>query len=218
MLGRFFILVAMMLFGPLFIDVYLYHPMVVREHDPFAIVPLVASTLAVFAGFLLLAMDSKATAAIFSIVCALEIAVGVAGTAIHLAMHAPTLLSLATDPNVWLGQPPVLVPLSFAAGGCLGLIPMAWPEQRNLSPPPVAIARILFGMAAACGLVAMFAGSKVEGGDVALIAVIAGLGFGVFGYVAEIIAIVYPIIRVRFTRQRFLLQEMRPRGGGIETR
>jgi len=200
MLGRFFIFVAMMLLGSLFIDVYLYHPMVVREHDPFAIVPVVASPLAVFAGFLLLAADSKVTAAIFAIVCALEVAVGVAGTAIHIAMHAPTLLSLVTDSNAWLGRPPVLVPLSFAAGGCLGLIPIALPGQRQLAPPSAAIARILFGMAAACGLVAAIAGSRVEGGDLAQIVVIAGLGFGAFGYAAEIIAIAYPVIRLRFAK------------------
>jgi hypothetical protein len=200
MLGRFLILVAMMLFGPLFIDVYLYHPTIVREHDPFAVAPLVASTVAVVAGFLLLAADLKVTAALFAIVCALEIAVGVAGTAIHLAMHAPTLLSLATDPNAWLGQPPVLVPLSFAAGGCMGLIPIARPEQRKLAAPPVVIARILYAMAAACGFVAALAGTQAEAGAVALIAVIAALGFGAFGYAAEIIAIVYPIIRAGFVK------------------
>ena len=40
MLGRLLILIAMMLFGPLFIEVYLYHPMIVMEHDPVALVPL----------------------------------------------------------------------------------------------------------------------------------------------------------------------------------
>ena len=121
MLGRFLILIAMMLFGPLFIEVYLYHPLIALEHDPVAIVPLVASPLALFSGFLLLAADTKLTAAVFAIVCAIAIVVGVTGTAIHIAMHAPTLLSLVTDSNVWLGEPPTLVPLSFAAAGCLGL-------------------------------------------------------------------------------------------------
>ncbi len=62
MLGRFLILIAMMLFGPLFIEVYLYHPLPALESDQVAIVPLVASPLALFAGFLLLAADNKLTA------------------------------------------------------------------------------------------------------------------------------------------------------------
>ena len=33
MLGRLLILIAMMLTGPLFIEVYLYHPTIVIEHD-----------------------------------------------------------------------------------------------------------------------------------------------------------------------------------------
>ena len=98
MLARFLILVAMMLFGPLFIEVYLYHPLIALEHDPVAIVPLVASPLALFSGFLLLAADTKLTATVFAIVCTIAIVVGVTGTAIHTAMHAPTQLSLRPTP------------------------------------------------------------------------------------------------------------------------
>jgi hypothetical protein len=194
----FLILVAMMLFGPLFIEVYLYHPMIAIEHDKVAIVPLVASPLALFAGFLLLAADSRPTATLFAIVCAIEIMVGVVGTAIHVALHFPaSLLSLATDPNVWLGEPPILVPLSFAAAGCLGLIPVALPGQRQLDEPPVAIARILEALAAACGLAAAIAGAQTSGGTVALFAVIAAIGLGSFGFVAEIGVLAYAIWRGR---------------------
>ena len=95
-----------------------------------------------------------------------------------------------TEPNVWLGNPPPLVPLSFAAAGCLGLIPVALPGQRLLPEPPVAIARILYAMASLCGLTAaiggFLAGTHADGGTVALIAVIAALGFGTFGYMAEV--------------------------------
>lgn len=197
MLGRFLILIAMMLFGPLFIEVYLYHPMIALEHDPVAIVPLVASPLALFSGFLLLAADSKLTAGIFSVICALAIIVGVTGTAIHAALHATTLLSLATDPNVWLGEPPILVPLSFAAAGCLGLVCVAWPGQRKLIGPAVPIARILYVLAAVCGLAGAIAGGQVEGGTIALFAVIAALGFGSFAFGAEIAVITYFMWRGR---------------------
>ena len=59
------------------------------------------------------------------------------GTAIHLAIHAPSLMGLVTAPHVWLGEPPPLVPLSFAAAGCLGLIPLVVKGQRRLEEPPV---------------------------------------------------------------------------------
>ncbi len=193
MLARFLILVAMMLFGPLFIEVYLYHPPIALEHDPVALVPLVASPLALMSGFLLLAIDTRFAAVVFIVVCALAIAVGVTGTAIHAAMHAPTLLSLATDPNVWLGEPPILVPLSFAAGGCLGLVALALPTRLAVLPP--AIARILYGVAAACGLVGAIAGAQAEGGTVALFAVIAALGFGSFAFAAEIAVVAYGMWR-----------------------
>lgn len=196
MLGRLLVLIAMMLFGPLFIEVYLYHPMIVLEHDRVAIVPLVASGLALFGGFLLLAADSRPTALIFGLICAGEIGVGVVGTAIHVALHEPpSLLSLATDPNVWLDVPPPLVPLSFAAAGCLGLIPLLLPGQRRLDEPPVAIARILEGMAAACGLAAAVAGALPAGGTIGLFAVIAALGFGSFGFIAELVALGYALVR-----------------------
>ena len=194
MVGRLFILVAIMVLGPLYIEVYLYHPTIVMEHDSIAIIPGVASALALGTGFLLLALDSRITAAIFALACAIAIAVGVVGTGIHLAMHAATLSQLATMPNAWLGGPPVLVPLSFAAGGCLGLIPIAL-RRGQTAPSPPAISRILEAIAALCGLVATIAAAQVGQGAVALIAVLTGLGFGSFGFVAEIVVLVYPIIR-----------------------
>jgi len=200
MLGRLLILIAMMLFGPLFIEVYLYHPLIALEHDPFAVVPLVASPLALFAGFLLLAADARMMAVMLSIVCAVEVAVGVVGTAIHLAMHAPTLSALVTDSNVWLGQPPPLVPLSFAAAGCLGLIPVVMPGQRKLEQPPAAIARILYAMAATCGLAAAAAGLSLEGAA-ALVAVVAALAFGAFGFAAEVAVLIYPFARAYLPRR-----------------
>lgn len=193
MLGRFLILIAMMLFGPLFIEVYLYHPMIALESDQVAMVPLVASPLALFAGFLLLAADNKLTALLFGLVCLIEIGVGVVGTAIHLAIHAPSLLGLITAPHSWLGEPPPLVPLSFAAAGCLGLIPLVVKGQRKLAAPPVAIARILYGLAALCGVVGVVFGAQTDGGTIALFAAISALGFGSFGFIAEVIVLLYPL-------------------------
>jgi len=193
MLGRFLILIAMMLFGPLLIEVYLYHPVPALESEPVVIVPQIAAPLALFAGFLLLAADNKLTAMLFGVVCVIEIGVGVIGTAIHLAIHAPSLMGLFTAPHVWLGEPPALVPLSFAAAGCLGLIPLVVKGQRRLEIPPVAIARILYALAALCGLVGVVFGAQTYGGTIALFAVIAALGFGSFGFIAEIVVLLYPL-------------------------
>ena len=195
MLGRFLILIAMMLFGPLLIEVYLYHPVVALESDKVVIVPQIASPLALFAGFLLLAADNKLTALLFGLVCVIEIGVGVVGSAIHIAIHAPSLMGLITAPHVWLGEPPPLVPLSFAAAGCLGLIPLVVKGQRRLEEPPVAIARILYALAALCGLVGVVTGAQVYGGTIALFGVIAALGFGSFGFIAEIVVLLYPLAR-----------------------
>ncbi len=83
--------------------------------------------------------------------------------------------------------------LSFAAAGCLGLIPLVVPGQRQLETPPVAIARILYALAALCGLVGVVFGAQTEGGTIALFAVIAALGFGSFGFIAEIVVLLYPL-------------------------
>ena len=99
MLRRFFVLVALMLFGPLFVEVFLYHPEVALAHDPMAIFPRVVLAAAVAAGFLLLAADVRITAALFASMCGVTILAGVIGTAIHLAIHAPSLVALAGDPR-----------------------------------------------------------------------------------------------------------------------
>jgi hypothetical protein len=192
MLGRLIILIAMVLFGPLYVEIYLYHAMIVREHDLAAVVPLVASPLGLFGGFLLLAADNRATAALFAVICAFEIAVGVTGAAIHIALHRPdSLVSLVTDPTIWLGEPPPLVPLSFAASGCLGLIPLVTPDLRRLDQPPLAIARILAGLAAACGLVATVAAALPGTDTIGLLAALSALGLGSFGFAVEVSALAY---------------------------
>ena len=112
--------------------------------------------------------------------------VGVAGAAIHVALHAPDrFTSLVTDPNVWFGEPPPLVPLSFAAAGCLGLIALSCRSGASSTQPPVAIARILDALAAACGLAATIAATLPGADSFGLIASLAALGLGSFGFAAE---------------------------------
>ena len=77
------------------------------------------------------------------------------------------------------------MPLSFAASGCLGLIALIMPERRKLAAPPVAIARILEALAAACGLAATIAAALPGGDAIGLIASLAALGLGSFGFAAE---------------------------------
>jgi len=195
MIGRLLILIAMMLTGPLFIEVYLYHPFIVIEHDKAAMIPMVASPLMLFGGFLLMAAEGRLTQVVFALACTVSVATGVVGTAIHVALHTASLLSLVTNPDVWLGEPPILVPLSFAAAGCLGFIPLLMPTPSAPQESPPAIARLLQGFAALCGLAATIAGALVDGGTVALFAVVAALGLGAFGYVAELIVFAVPLVR-----------------------
>lgn len=196
MIGRLIIIVTMVLFGPLYIEISLYHPMIVREHDFAAVVPLIASPLGVMGGLLLLTIDNRATAALFAIICAVEIMVGVVGAGIHIALHGPdSLISLVTDPNIWSGEPPPVVPLSFAAAGCLGLIPITMPGLRKLAQPTIAIARILYAFGGLCGLVATIAASMSFAGDVGLLAVITALAFGSFGFGSEIGVTAYAMWR-----------------------
>ncbi len=201
MLRRFLIFLALTLFGPLFIELYLYHPEVALARDAVAIFPRVAVAAAMAAGFLFLAAATRVTAALFAIACGIAVAAGVAGTAVHLALHAPTLAALATDPAVWLGGSPVLVPLSIAAAGCLGLIPLASPPGPGLAPPLPAASRWLEGCAALCGAAAAIAAAQVQGGFFALLAVIAGFGLGAFGYGVELVVFFYPILRQAMARR-----------------
>lgn len=192
MLGRLIVFIAMVLFGPLYVEIYLYHPSIVREHDLAAVVPLVASPLGLVAGFLLLAADNRMTAWLFGIVCALEIMVGITGAAIHIALHRPdSLTSLVTDAAVWFGEPPPLVPLSFAAAGALGLLPLAMPGLRRVDTAPPAGARALAALAAAVALAATVAAVWPGLDGLGLVAALAALGLGSIGFAAEILTTIY---------------------------
>ncbi|HZD89574.1 MAG TPA: hypothetical protein VE224_05705, partial [Pseudolabrys sp.] len=49
--------------------------------------------------------------------------------------------------------------------------------------------------AALCGLAGAVAGMQVQGGTIALFGVIAALGFGSFGFMAEIVVLLYSLAR-----------------------
>ena len=193
MLGRFLIVVTMMLFGPLLIEVQLYHPFIALEHDPILLLPRAACALAVGTGFLYLAAESRLTAPLFALACALAVTVGILGTAFHIAMHARSIVELLSETGIWLGGPPILVPLTFAAAGCLGLIPLAV-RDRTRSPQIPPLGRILEGLAAVGGFVATAASLRVEGGTFALFAVLFSLGLGMLGYAIELACSLYPTL------------------------
>ena len=195
MVGRFLIFMASVLLGSLFIEVSMYHPIIAMERDPIAIIPGVAAALAICGGFLYLAFANRLTVVIFALTCCIAIVVGLLGTAIHLAVHASSIGDLATNAQAWLGNPPTLAPLSFAVGGCLGLVPLAW--HSGIAPCSPTASRILEGIAAGAGLVAAVAATQPYEGTIALIALICGLAFGVLGYAIEWAraAVIHPIWR-----------------------
>ena len=201
MLGRLLILIAMMLTGPLFIEVYLYHPMIVLEHDKAAMIPMVASPLVLFGGFLADGGGNRLTRhRLRSRLSCVDRHRRRSARRSMSPCIPDTLFSLLTDPNVWLGQPPILVPLSFAAAGCLGLHSAAdagAADAARAAGRHRAPARRRSPRSAA--LVATIAGAMVDGGTVALFAVIAALGFGAFGYIAELIVLAVPA-RARVSR------------------
>jgi len=189
MQGRFLIFITMMLFGVVFSQVYLYHPIIAREHYVLATIPLVVSALAISGGFLLLATDSRLTVAFFALVCATSIAVGAAGVFIHAATPAPTLSNLMNELMTWRSLPPILVPLSFAAAGGLGLFTVIPSGQRQLDQRPVALARILTTLAAVFALASAVVSAGPQDSTLALIGVIAALGLGAIGFASEIVAL-----------------------------
>jgi cell division protein FtsW (lipid II flippase) len=188
MLGRFFVFVATALLGSLFIEVAIYHPGIAMQRDAVAIVPGVVAALAICAGFLFLARANRYTVALFVLACCCAIVVGLLGTAIHLAIHAGSIARLATDPQAWFGDPPTLAPLSFAVGGCLGLVPLAW--QTEIAPCTPAASRLLELTAAVAGLVAVIAATQPDWSTLSLITVLCGLAFGVLGYGIEWVRVI----------------------------
>jgi hypothetical protein len=166
------------------IEVDLGHRAALLNHDSWlALIPVVWLPISLVALMAVQVVPSKATSYIAIAVMAVSAAVGmvgsdlhmmaagvdfshvgVVGTAIHLAIHAPSLTGLVTAPHVWLGEPPPLVPLSFAVACCLGLIPLMVKGQRRFAAPPVAIGRILYGLVALCGITGVVFGARVYGG------------------------------------------------------
>jgi len=183
MVARFFVFVATLLLGSLFIEVSIYHPSVAMARDAVAIAPGVAAAFAICGGFLLLAFGNRLAAVVFGVACVTAIIVGLLGTAIHLGIHASSIAALVTDPKTWMGNPPTLAPLSFTVGGCLGLVPLAW--RLQIAPPYPTASRFLEVAASLAGLVATIAATQISAGNLALVAVICGIGLGSIGYAFE---------------------------------
>ncbi len=193
MLGRFFVLLASILFGSLAIETSLYHSAIAIGRDPVAMVPTVTAAAAMAGGFLLLGAASRATVTLFATLSIVGILVGVVGTAIHLAIHAPNITALASQPRAWLGNPPALVPLSFSAGGCLGLLPLACGPLRPERSASSAGA-ILQVVAALASLLAAIAATDTAFGFLALMLVLAAMALGGLGYAVELADALVPML------------------------
>ena len=189
MFSRLLVYLATLLLGSLFIEISMYHPSIAMERDPVTIVPAVTSAIALFGGFFFLAFAGRAATFLFVLTCCMAIVVGLVGTAIHLAIHAPSFGVLATDPHAWLGNPPTLAPLSFSVGGCLGLCALVWRDAQAVAPMA---SRLLQAAAAGAGLAAALLALQPRYGDIALVVVIASLALGSLGYASEALP---PLVR-----------------------
>lgn len=203
MLGRLIVLVAAILLGSLAIEVHFYHPEIALERDPVAMVPVVVAAAGLGTGFLLLAFRSPMTLALFAALCLVAVLTGVAGTAIHLAIHAPSFHALVSNRRFWLGNPAPLVPLSFSVGGGLGLVPLVCRELRPERSVSLA-GSFLELLGALASILAAVAATNAENGLLALLLVLAGLGLGGLGYIVELAEAFGPLL-LSLVRERMHL-------------
>ena len=191
-LRRFLLFFTTLWAGGLAIEVDEYHQLGVLARDHWAVVPQISAPLLAFAAFLVLTWPKRGTTVLLVVACGLSIVVGLVGPVLHYASRGVTLSAVLASGS-WLGEPPPLAPLEFAAVGLLGLVPAAW---RNggafIVAPPGRIAATCEGAAALLCLVAAGLAIKIAPLP-ASIAVYAALGIGTLGYLVELTSKPVPV-------------------------
>ncbi len=187
MLKRFLIGFTAVFAGALAVEVLDYHQIATLEKDRWALTPDISGTLLLLAALLLLAWPRRASIGLFAVSSGISIAVGLAGTAFHLASHALTPGNVGSAAT-WLGDPPPLAPLEFAVVGLLGLLAIAW--ERGATPASSQIpfvASACYGLGALSSLTALILAARTAP-TAAVFAVGAALVIGFLGYMVELSA------------------------------
>jgi cytochrome c2 len=189
---RFLLFMTTLWAGGLAIEVYEYHQLAALAKDRWAVVPQISAPLLTFAAFLVLAWPKRWTTVLFIVACGSSIVVGLIGPVLHYAIRGVGLAAVLA-PGSWLGEPPPLAPLEFAAAGLLGLVPAVWRDGGAvLIAPTGRIAAACEGAAALVCLVA--AGFAITIAPAAAnVIVYAALGIGTLGYLIELTSRPVPV-------------------------
>ncbi|HXX39692.1 MAG TPA: cytochrome c [bacterium] len=184
-LRRFLLFFTTLWAGGLAIEVCEYHQLAALARDRWAVVPQISAPLLAFAAFLVLTWPKRGTTALLVVACGISIVVGLIGPVLHYASRGVGLSAVLT-PGSWLGEPPPLAPLEFAAVGLLGLVPVAWRDGgASLVAPTGRIAATCEGVAALLCLVA--AGFAIQIAPAPATALVwVALGVGTLGYLVEL--------------------------------
>lgn len=186
-LRRFLVAFTAVFAGALSIEVFTYHQIATIEKDRWAMAPELSGTLLLFAALLALAWPKRTSIALLAACCGVSIAIGLAGIAFHFESRGLALGSLGNVTS-WLGNPPPLAPLEFAAVGLLGLLAAAWEAGGTLALPQIPFAAAAgYGLAALSSLLALVL-AALGARTTAVSAVIAALVIGAVAYVAELSA------------------------------
>lgn len=153
---RLLLLTEPALLAALFLEVYLYHRgLTLADRGGWGLVPLVFTPWALLATVLAAGWPHRSTYWLYVAASGAAVLLGVAGTGFHLAIHAAAW-GQTLDFRSWLGNPPVLAPLSFALAGLVGLVPLGGvaPEEFAADRPRSPLARALYTAALVPGAAA----------------------------------------------------------------
>lgn len=186
-LRRFFVAFTAVFAGALSIEVFNYHQIATIEKDRWAMIPELSGSLLLFAALFVLAWPRRTSIVLFAACCAVSIAVGLAGMAFHFSSHALVPRNLGNVTS-WLGNPPPLAPLEFAAVGLLGLLAVAWEGGGTLALPQIPFAAsACYSLGALVSLTALILAALSVRTE-AVLAVVAALVIGAVAYVVELSA------------------------------
>lgn len=184
-LWRFLVAFTAVFAGALAIETLNYHTLATIAKDRWAMAPDLSGTLLLSAALLVLAWPRRASITFLIVSGGLSIIVGLAGIAFHFASRGVPLASVGAVTS-WLGNPPPLAPLEFAAVGLLGLVVASWKRGGTLALPPIpSIASACYGLGAILGLVAVIL-AAMRALTPASTCVISALVIGALGYLVEV--------------------------------
>ena len=184
-LWRFLVAFTAVFAGALAIETLNYHTLATVAKDRWAMAPDLSGTLLLSAALLVLAWPRRASIVFLIVSGGFSIVVGLAGVAFHFASRGVPLASVGAVTS-WLGNPPPLAPLEFAAVGLLGLVVASWKRGGTLALPQIpSLASVCYGIGVLSGLAALILAAMTALTSASTF-VIAALVIGALGYLVEV--------------------------------